>query len=117
MKKYIPYILVIVATLALVWVLRPFESKVDVDSYLDKINALEQKVDSLHAKNDALVIEADSLTLKLSEYDVKIQELNYNINVIKYETKQKLDAVDLFGDDELERFFAERYRQYKDSVN
>jgi len=117
MKQFLPYVVVVVATLLIVWILKPFDSGVDVASYEQKVNALERKVDSLHAKNTLLVHEADSLQVKLDEYDKRIGKLNYQIKVIKYETKQKLDAVDLFGDDELERFFSNRYRYNKDSIN
>jgi cell division protein FtsB len=93
------------------------EIKVDVESYQLKIELLEQKVDSLKVKNTVLKVEADSLNDKITEYDVKITKLNSRIYVIKKQTEKRLDAVDSFGDDELERFFAERYRQYKDSIN
>ena len=49
----------------------------------------------------------DELTVFIN---VKIDNLNRNINVIKKETKQKLEAIDFFGDDMLEQFFAERYK-------
>tara|TARA_R100000027_G_C2245572_1_gene93146 strand:- start:459 stop:809 length:351 start_codon:yes stop_codon:yes gene_type:complete len=104
-------------TLAIFFILRQDNVKVDVDAYEAQIRALEQKVDSLHAQNDSLVKEADSLEIKIDEYDIKIKNLNYSINVIKKETKQKLEAVDNLDDDELERFFTNRYRQYKDSIN
>ena len=67
--------------------------------------------------NRSLLKEADSLELKITEFDSKIKNLNYSINVIKRETKQKLEAVDNLNDDELERFFSSRYRQYKDTIN
>lgn len=114
MKHILPYLVVVAATLLVVWVLKPFSSKVDVAHYESLIDKLEQKVDSLHAKNDILVLEADSLELQLVESDKKIKQLNSRIYVIKRETQKQLDAVDLFGDDELERFFANRY---KDSIN
>jgi len=117
MKHILPYLVVIVATLLIVWILKPFSTKVDVRSYESKIEALERKVDSLHAKNDTLIKEADSLEVKLADYDSRINTLNYQIKVIKYETKKQLDAVDLFGDDELERFFSNRYKQQNDSIN
>ena len=85
--------------------------------YNVKIEALEQKVDSLHQKNTALEFEADSLEFAIKESDKKINKLNTRIYVIKKETKQQLNAVDLFGDDELEQFFAKRYRQHTDSIN
>lgn len=117
MKQLLPYVVVIVATLLIVWTLKPFDGEVDITKYENKINELEKKIDSLHTDNSVLVTEADSLALELNRYSKKIEKLNYKINVIKYETKQKIDAVDSFGDDELERFFANRYRQYKDTVN
>lgn len=95
---------------------------VDIDSYKMEINLLQQKIDSISNQNISLKLEADSLNTKLSEYDIKIGNLNAKIDYIKYETKQKIDAVDSFGDDELERFFAERYKhilegQHQDSIN
>ena len=82
-----------------------------------KIEALEQKVDSLHQNNTALEFEADSLEFAIEESDKKIKQLNTIIYVIKKKTKEQLDAVDLFGHDELEQFFAKRYRQHTDSIN
>lgn len=91
--------------------------EVDVESYQLKIELLERKIDSIKVENSGLKVEADSLSLKIGEYDSKIKQLNSRIYVIKKQTKQKLDAVDDLVDDELQRFFTERYRQYKDSIN
>lgn len=88
-----------------------FSEKEDyVAEYNAKIEALEAKVDSLHSENTELVNESKLLEEQIAGYDEKIRNLNVRINVIKNETKQKVDAVDFFGDDELERFFAERYK-------
>ena len=88
-----------------------------IKEYELKIENLEKKVDSLHSDNLLLEQQADSLEFKITEYDIKIKKLNSRIYVIKKQTQKQLDAVDMFGDDELERFFAERYRQYQDSIN
>lgn len=90
---------------------------VDIEAYNTRINILQQRIDSIEQVNSALVIEADSLEGRLGDYDEKIKKLNSRIYVIQKETQAKLDSVDKFGDDELEQFFADRYRQYKDSVN
>ena len=82
---------------------------VDVTAYQMQINLLQQRIDSINVQNNELKLEADSLSNKLVEYDGRIQNLNLRINVIKQETQQKIDSVDFFGDDELERFFSERY--------
>ena len=113
----ISVILLCITTLCIFWIINKKEDTVNVQSYLDKIEALEQKVDSLHAKNTLLDKQADSLEVKVVEYDKRIRNLNYSINVIKKETDEKLNAVDLFGDDELERFFAERYGKQQDTIN
>ena len=110
-------ILICLTAVAIFFILKQQKEEFDISPYLDKIEALEKKVDSLHTQNYALQKEADSLELKMGEYDNKINNLNYTINVIKLETKAKLDSIDRFGDDELERFFAERYRQLNDSIN
>lgn len=83
---------------------------VDIESYQTEINFLQQKIDSINVYNNELKLEADSLSSKLVEYDGRIIRLNRTITVIKNETQQKIDSVDFFGDDELERFFAERYK-------
>ena len=74
-----------------------------VEDYNIKIDALEAKVDSLHHINDDLVFKIDTLNQE------KIVTLKYKVN-------EKVNSVDNFNDDELTRFFTERYRQYIDSI-
>ena len=88
-----------------------------VKGYNDKIEALEAKIDSLHSKNDILVTESDSLKHQIISYNNEIKQLNSRIYVIKKQTQQKVNNVDSFGNDELEKFFAERYGQHNDSIN
>ena len=112
----ISVILLCITTLCIFYIINKKEETVNVESYLKKIEMLEKQIDSLNIKNELLDKQADSLEIKVVEYDKKIRNLNYSINVIKRETNEKLNAVDMFGDDELERFFAERYSK-KDTVN
>lgn len=119
-SKYIQqYLLFAILGGFVAWIVwgRGTEIEVDVASYQLKINKLEQRIDSINTSNELLKLEADSLNQRISEYDVKIQKLNSRIYVIRKQTQEKLDAVDTFGDDELERFFAERYRYNKDTIN
>lgn len=115
-KSNILNIILIVAVFALLFFVFGGDNEDYTAEYNAKIEALEQKIDSLHQKNTALELEADSLESAIAGYDTKIKQLNTRIYVIKKETKAQLDAVDLFGDDELEQFFAKRYRQ-SDSIN
>ena len=82
---------------------------IDIAKYETQINSLQQKITLLETVNDSLELESKELEKAVAAYDVKINNLNRDINVIKKETKQKLDAIDYFGDDMLEQFFAERY--------
>ena len=118
LKKVLPYVLVAIGGLILYnIVFNKYDIKTDIEGYQKQIEALEQKVDSLHSENNILELQADSLEQKLDESDERIKKLNSRIYVIKKETQRQLDAVDLFGDDELELFFAKRYRQHSDSIN
>jgi prophage DNA circulation protein len=89
---------------------------VDISQYETEINLLQIQLNELQEVNDSLAEVEKELESKIASYDVTIKNLKGQINVIKRETKAKLDSVDRFGDDELERFFAERYRQLYDSI-
>ena len=82
-----------------------------VSEYNDKITALEQKVDSLHHINDELTFKIDTLNVQISKLDQQLDLKDNKINNLRYEISTKVDAVDSFNDDELERFFTERYKQ------
>ena len=116
-KSNILNIILAVVIISLLYIIFFTKDEDYTQKYNAKIKALEQKVDSLHQKNTALEFEADSLELAIEESDKKIKQLNTRIYVIKKKTKEQLDAVDLFGDDELEQFFAKRYKQSNDSIN
>ena len=87
-----------------------------VSEYNDKITALEQKVDSLHHINDELTFKIDTLNVQIGKLDQQLDLKDNKINNLRYEISTKVDAVDSFNDDELEKFFTERYRQYIDSI-
>ena len=87
-----------------------------VSEYNAKIEALEQKVDSLHSENDELTFKIDTLNVQITKLDQELDLKDNRINNLRYEISTKVDAVDSFNDDELERFFSERYGQYLDSI-
>ena len=94
-----------------------FEKREDyVEEYNAKIIALEQKVDSLHHENDELTFKIDTLNVEISKLDQQLDLKDDRINNLRSEISTKVDAVDSFNDDELERFFTERYGQYLDSI-
>ena len=76
-----------------------------VSEYNAKITALEQKVDSLHHINDELTFKIDTLNVQIGKLDQQLDLKDNKINNLRYEISTKVDAVDDFNDDELERFF------------
>lgn len=87
-----------------------------VDEYNAKIAALEAKVDSLHSVNDELTFKIDTLNQQVVKLDKEIDQKDNKIYNLRNEINTKINAVDSFTDDELERFFTERYRHYRDSI-
>ena len=87
-----------------------------VKDYNTKIDNLRQKVDSLHHLNDELTFKIDTLNNQIGKLDQELDLKDNRINNLKYEINTKVDAVDSFNDDELEKFFTNRYRQYLDSI-
>lgn len=88
-----------------------------IDEYNNKIEVLEAKIDSLHGINSHLASESNVLKQKILDYSKEIKILNSRIYVIQKQTQQKINNVDSFGDDELEKFFTNRYEQLNDSIN
>ena len=109
-------ILICLTALAIFYILKK-GPEIDLSKYETEINILQQKIILLEGVNDSLTTESKQLEIKLAGYDEKLKNLNKEVNVIKRETKAKLDSIDKFGDDELERFFSERYYSKADSIN
>ena len=87
-----------------------------ITEYNSKIEALNNKINSLHNVNENLTLKIDTLTNQISVLDQEISKQDIKIVTLKRQTNEKVNNVDSFGDDELEQFFAERYRQYLDSI-
>jgi len=82
-----------------------------VDDYNSKIEALEAKVDSLHHINDDLVYKIDTLNQEIVKLDSEIESQDKKIVTLKYRVNEKVNSVDNFNDDELLKFFTDRYRK------
>ena len=109
-------VIICIAAIAIFYILNKEPDVVDISQYETEINLMQIQLNELQEVNDSLQTVEKELEAKMASYDNTIRNLKGQINVIKRETKAKLDSVDKFGDDELERFFAERYRQLYDSI-
>jgi predicted RNase H-like nuclease (RuvC/YqgF family) len=87
-----------------------------VGEYKTKIQTLGKKVDSLDVINDGLTLKIDTLNQEVIKLDHEIDLKDNRIKTLKKVTNEKVNAVDSFNSDELERFFTERYRHYSDSI-
>lgn len=110
-------VIICIAAIAIFYILNKEPDVVDISQYETEINLMQIQLNELQEVNDSLQTVEKELEAKMASYDNTIRNLKGQINVIKKETKRKLDSVDQFGDDELERFFAERYRQLNDSIS
>ena len=90
--------------------------KVDIKKYEAQIEALNIVIDSARTKNKQLEKEVADFQLVISEANSKISNLNDKIFIIKKQTDEKISAINSFNNDELYQFFADRYRQYLDSI-
>jgi chromosome segregation ATPase len=109
-------VIICIAAIAIFYILNK-ESDIDITQYETEINLLQIQLNELQEVNDSLQTVEKELEAKMASYDNTIRNLKGQINVIKKETKRKLDSVDQFGDDELEQFFAKRYKQFNDSIS
>ena len=90
--------------------------KVDIKKYEAQIEALNIVIDSARTKNKQLEKEVADFQLVISEANSKISNLNDKIFIIKKQTDEKISAINSLNNDELYQFFADRYRQYLDSI-
>ena len=104
--------------IAIIWIVYLFSYKQPdyIDDHNDKIKVLDLKVDSLYKANEGLTLKIDSLNNQINNLDRQIGLKDNRIKTLKKITNEKVNAVDSFNNDELERFFTNRYRYYNDSI-
>ena len=114
-ERFITYGIILLLSSALIYFVLINDEQY-VEDYNLKINALEAKVDSLHHINDKLVYKIDTLNQQIVKLDKEIDKQDKKIVTLKYKVNEKVNSVDSFSNDELTRFFTERYRHYEDSI-
>ena len=101
-------ILLCITTLAIFLMLRQ-KPKLDIQKYEDEIKILQMEIDGLEVANSDLKVKAAVLNQKVQQYDSIIENLTNEISIIQDETQKKLDSVDRYNRDQLQRFFSKRY--------
>tara|TARA_Y100000004_G_C8897806_1_gene404971 strand:+ start:561 stop:941 length:381 start_codon:yes stop_codon:yes gene_type:complete len=109
-ERIIAYSIIFILLSTLIYFVFLGEEKY-VEDYNLKIDALEAKVDSLHHINDDLVFKIDTLNQEIVKLDSEIESQDKKIVTLKYKVNEKVNSVDNFNDDELLKFFTDRYRK------
>ena len=113
-ERFISYSIIILLASALIYFVFIGDEEY-VEDYNVKIEALEAKVDSLHNINDNLIVKIDTLNQEIIKLDKEIYNQDKKIVTLKYKVNEKVNSVDSFNDDELTKFFTERYKE-NDSI-
>lgn len=110
-------LLIIIMTLVALNLFNTKKIRTNVEEYNLKIDSIQKEIDSISIINSELDSKIESLHSDIELIDGSINRVQNNITVIKQNTNEKVRTITLFGDDELEQFFTDWARQYKDSVN
>ena len=84
--------------------------KTDVDGYFKKIDSIQVKVDSAQVINKEIDNKIEKVDEKVAIVTKEIHHIDNTITIVKNNTDEKIDNVDNFGLNELELFFADRYK-------
>lgn len=118
MRDKITYLLIICIFIATAINLVNMQSiKTDIEEFDNKIEEIGKEIDSISDLNAELDNKIESLHTEIELIDGDINRVQTNITTIKENTNEKVRTITLFGDDELELFFAEWARQHKDSID
>lgn len=115
-QKVLINIILFSLAVSILYILFGPEDKSYINEYNLKMESLETKIDSLHNVNNDLVVEIETLNTQIVVLDQEISKQDSKIVTLKKQTNEKVNNVDLYRYDELERFFTERYRQYIDQT-
>ena len=115
-QKVLINVVLFFIAIGIIYVLFVPEDKSYINEYNLKMKSLETKIDSLHHVNGDLVVEIKTLNTQIIVLDQEISKQDIKIVTLKNQTNEKVNNVDLYKYDELERFFTERYRHYYDQT-
>ena len=104
-------ILLIVIAMILIWnALNNKEVKTDFNEYKNKMNSIQVKIDSAQAVNKEIDIKISEMGEKVINVTKEIHHIDNTITIVKNNTNEKINIADNFGTNELELFFANRYK-------
>ena len=84
--------------------------KTDIKGYKEKIELIQNKVDSAKVVNKQIDLKVDSVKQNIVSISKEIHHIDNTITIVKNNTDEKINTADNFGVNELELFFANRYK-------
>lgn len=108
-KYHIIYILAIVVLLAIIlWPSKPDSDNAVIEQ---SIKRSELKIDSLALENTKLKTDREIKSKSIDSLTTIIQTLNRESITIEKEGNEKINRVDSYTANELQQYFADRYRK------
>jgi len=118
-KERVIYLIIITVLLGIMGYILFIQTTPDyVKKYENEIETLDKKVDSVLGLNNDLIENIKSLNYQIDSLNIKIISKTGEIIRLKNKTNEKVIDVDNFNDDELIKFFTERYKGFdKDTIH
>lgn len=102
-------LLIIVIILAAWNIFNTSGIKTDVKSYKEKIESIQVQVDSAQTVNKEIDEKVTGVKENVTAITKEIHQIDNHLTVVKETTNEKVISIELVGNVELERLFAERY--------
>lgn len=102
-------LLIIVIVLAAWNIFNTNGIKTDVKSYKEKIESIQVQVDSAQTVNKEIDEKVTGVKENVTAITKEIHQIDNHLTVVKETTNEKVISIELVGNVELERLFAERY--------
>lgn len=113
-KERILYIVLILALLGFVGYSFFVEEGYE-EEYYEKIRELERQADSLKSVNTLLDNQIGQFNSKISNLNNQLSAQNSKIQELREDAENRISSVDTLGNNELIRFFSERYNSSTDT--
>ena len=102
-------LLVIVIVLAAWNIFTTNGIKTDVKSYKEKIESIQVQVDSAQSINKEIDVKVSNVKENVTSITKEIHHIDNRLETVKEKTNEKVISVDVIGNAELEKLFADRY--------
>jgi peptidoglycan hydrolase CwlO-like protein len=102
-------LLIIVIVLAAWNIFNTNGIKTDVKSYKEKIEGIQVQVDSAQSINKEIDVKVSSVKENVTSITKEIHHIDNRLTTVKEKTNEKVISVDVIGNAELEKLFADRY--------